>query len=66
MAVAGRKSTHKEVEYGKGHASGDHCGVCRYWSAPHCDLVKDPMQYGAMGWCKKFTRTSKVVKSESK
>lgn len=50
------KLEHKTVQYGRGHPRGDHCGVCLYWQPPHCQKVKDPMPYGAAGWCNLFKR----------
>lgn len=63
-AAAGalRKLPHKQVEYGPGHASGDHCAICAHFQSPqtggtaHCDIVADPIS--PMGWCKMFV-TSK-------
>lgn len=53
------KLKHSDVQYGKGHPQGDHCGACRYWDDPHCLKVKDPMTFGSLGWCNRFMRKNR-------
>lgn len=48
------KLAHRAVKYGHGEQDGEHCGACIHWRKPHCNIVQDPMPYGAMGWCDRF------------
>lgn len=62
--VGAQKLSHKSVDYSQGHANGDRCGICRHYQPgrpPHCELVQDPMNLGAIGWCNKFKKKGIVT-----
>lgn len=49
------KVSKESVNYGPGHARGDHCGVCAHFEAPHaCEIVAGEID--ASMWCERFKR----------
>ncbi|MGH6738485.1 MAG: hypothetical protein ACREDY_05535 [Bradyrhizobium sp.] len=51
-----KKKTKQEVEYGPGHARGDHCGICEHFQrrAKLCEVVQGEIH--AMDWCRLFVK----------
>jgi hypothetical protein len=58
------KLPHKAVQYGPGHAKGDHCAICRHFEPPsQCDIVMD---IKPLGWCNKFAKRKPMAKLTAK